>query len=87
MSVADPEEGPGGVRPPLFLDQTEARRAEKNLLDTAPPFSLGLDDQPPPPLSEGLDPLLYVHTDTGWIAFRADMNDDVNSCGTELQRV
>ena len=49
MSVADPEEGPGGVRPPLFLDQTEARRAEKNLLDTAPPFSLGLDDQPPLP--------------------------------------
>ena len=51
MSVADPEEGPGGLRPPLFLDQTEARRAEKNFLDTVPPpFSLGLDDQPPPPL-------------------------------------
>ena len=28
--VADPGEGPGGARPPpLFLDQTEARRAEK----------------------------------------------------------
>ena len=66
MSVEDPGEGPGGVRPSLFLDQTEARRAEKNLLDIAPlPFSLGLDDQPPPPPTEGLDPLLYVQTDTG----------------------
>ena len=28
--VADPGEGPGGARPlPLFLDQIEARRAEK----------------------------------------------------------
>ena len=80
MSVADPGEAPGGVRHPLFLDQTGHR---------PPPFSLGLDDQPPPPppLSEGLDPPLYVHTDIGWIAFRADMNDDVNSYGTELQRV
>ena len=36
LSVADPGEGPGGPAPPLppppplFLDQTEARRAEKN---------------------------------------------------------
>ena len=34
LSVADPGEGPGGpappLPPPLFLDQTEARRAEKN---------------------------------------------------------
>ena len=31
--VADPGEGPGGTRTPsLFLDQTEARRAEKNFL-------------------------------------------------------
>ena len=34
--------------PPLFLDQTGAR---KNSFDTAPP---------PPPLSEGLDPLLRL---------------------------
>ena len=27
--MADPEEGPGGPGPPLFLHQTEARRAEK----------------------------------------------------------
>ena len=30
-AVADPGEGPGGPGyPPLFLDQTDARRAEKN---------------------------------------------------------
>ena len=44
---------------PLFLDQTEARRAEKSFFgDRAPLVSLGLDDRPPP-LSEGLDPPLY----------------------------
>ena len=36
-SVADPGEGPGGPRPPLFLDQTKARRVEKNFLKTCPP--------------------------------------------------
>ena len=34
-SVADPGEGPGGA-PSLFLDQTEARRADKKYL--RPPF-------------------------------------------------
>ena len=55
--------GPGGPPPPpLFLDQTEARRAEKNFFwDRGPPLSQGLDDRPPPSpspslLSEGLDP-------------------------------
>ena len=44
-AVADPGEGS-----PLFLDQTEARRAEKNILETRPsPLSKGLDDHPPPP--------------------------------------
>ena len=43
-SVADPWEGPGGATPapppPFspFLDQSEARRAEKILEKTAPPF-------------------------------------------------
>ena len=33
--MADPGEGPGGGRsPPLFSDQTEARRAEKSFLET-----------------------------------------------------
>ena len=49
--VADPGGGPGGAwHPPLFLDHTEARRAEKNFFDTRPPpLSSG---------SEGLDPPL-----------------------------
>ena len=43
--------GARGARPPLlFLDETEAQRAEKNFLETKPP---------PPPLSEGLDPPLH----------------------------
>ena len=35
--MADPGEGPGVPAPPpsLFLDQTEARRAEKKILETA----------------------------------------------------
>ena len=37
----------GGPPPPLFLDQTEARRAQKNVLKTVPPLSQGLDDRPP----------------------------------------
>ena len=39
----------------LFVDQTEARRAEK----WAPTLSQGLDDRPRP-LSEGLDPPLLL---------------------------
>ena len=44
--------GTRGTRAPLlFLDQTEARRAEKSFLETSPlPLSKGLDDHPPPPL-------------------------------------
>ena len=33
---------------PLFLDQTEARRAEKKI-ETPTPLSQGLDDRPLPP--------------------------------------
>ena len=54
FTSADPGEGPGGERtaPPLFLDQTQARRAEKKM-ETAP--------VPHPPLSEGLGPpLVYI---------------------------
>ena len=44
---ADPGEGPGGPKPhPLFLDQTEARSAEKNFGKTTPL----------PCLFQGLDP-------------------------------
>ena len=47
---------PAGLPPPapLFLDETEVRRAEKKFLRTASPQS-----PPPPrpsPLSEGLEP-------------------------------
>ena len=45
---------PGGVRPlPLFLDQTEARRAKKHFFWRPPP---------PPPLSQGLDPVIQHHS-------------------------
>ena len=44
-TVADPREGPAPP-PPLFLDQTEARRAEIFFLETAPSLSKGLDDRP-----------------------------------------
>ena len=48
----------GGADPPLFLDQNEARRAEKIFSEARPhPLSQGLDDRPPP-LCEGLDPPL-----------------------------
>ena len=37
--MADQGEGPGGPGPPLFFDQNEARRAEKNFFaDRAPPY-------------------------------------------------
>ena len=46
---------PGRAPPPPFFDQNEAQRAKKNFLgDRALPLSQDLDD-PPPPLSEGLD--------------------------------
>ena len=53
--------GARGVRPPLFLDQTEARRAEKNVGDRPPPTSLsqGLDDRAPL-FPEGLYPSLIL---------------------------
>ena len=61
-TVADPGEGPGGVRPPpLFLDQTEARRAEKHFFGRPPPpLSKDLDDRPP--LSQGLDSAIQHHS-------------------------
>ena len=51
FGVADPGEPP--TSPPLFLDQTEVRRAEKIFWgDPPPPLPKGLDDQVPP-LSQG----------------------------------
>ena len=52
--MADLGEGP--ATPPPFLDQTEARRAEKIFLETGPPhLSQDLNDPPNPLLWEGLD--------------------------------
>ena len=48
MAVTDLGEVPGRLGPPLFLDQTEARRAEKNLFGDCPPLFQGLDDRAPP---------------------------------------
>lgn len=56
-AVVDPEDEPGGPRPPSFLDQTEAQRDDKKFLLDPHPLSQGLDEWAP--LSEGLDaPLL-----------------------------
>ena len=51
-----------GVRPPpLFLDQTEAQRAQKIFLETAhPPFSEGLDPALALSNFEQLDPVFDV---------------------------
>ena len=49
ITVVDPGQGPGKPAPPLFLDQTEAWRAEKKFfLDHSSPLFQGLDDRPPP---------------------------------------
>ena len=45
--------GPHPPPPLLFLDQTEARRAGKNVIVSVPP-----PPPPPQPRSEGLDPAL-----------------------------
>ena len=51
----------GGARPPLFLDQKEAPRAEKFFYGTGPPRHLRVwMTGPPPLLSEGLDLLLVL---------------------------
>ena len=51
--------GARGARPPLFLDQTEARRTEKNFFE--PPLISWSGYPPPsPPLFEGLDPPLVI---------------------------
>ena len=58
---------PGGAGLPLFLDQTETQRAEKNFFGDRPsprPLSKGLDDLEPLPLSQGLDLALLFTTQT-----------------------
>ena len=65
---------------PLFLDKTEARRAQKNSLETAPPLSQGLDDCPPY-LSDGLNPpLSWPNMWGNWSRFQTD------TCGRGLRK-
>ena len=56
----------GPPPPTLFLDQTEARRAEKKFFGDQAPLYLGIwmTAPPPLPLSVGLNPPLK------WVAFR-----------------
>ena len=42
--------GARGARPPLFLDQTEARRTEKKFFEPPPPPHISWSGYPPPPL-------------------------------------
>ena len=52
--------GAQGAPPPLFLDQTESLRDGKKFFGDPPhsPLFQAMDD-PPPPLSEALDPPLF----------------------------
>ena len=43
---------------PLFLDETEVRRAEKIIFGDRSNLSKGMNDRPQRPLSQGLDPAL-----------------------------
>ena len=47
--LADPGEGPGGARTPLFFDQNEARRAKKSFLETGHSSYLRVEMTAPPP--------------------------------------
>ena len=60
MPAVDPGEGPG--HPPLFLLQTETWRSKQNFFWRleSHPVSQGLDDCPPPFLTEGLDLPLHA---------------------------
>ena len=52
LAVADLGEGSGGLGLPPFLDQTEARRADKKFLETFPPppyLRVWMTRPPPPP--------------------------------------
>ena len=56
----------GGARPPLFLDQTEGRRAEKIFFCDRPPLISGSGWPPLHPLSRGLDDRPPLISGSGW---------------------
>ena len=61
--MAHPGKGPA---PPLFLGQTEIRKAEKKFSETAPPHPLsqGLDDRDPLTAVSALNHLLRYSENT-----------------------
>ena len=68
-AVADPGERPGGGgRPPLFVDQTEARRAEKNFFSETTP------------LSQGLDPALLCKRLVYWVVYSSFCHSERGIC-------
>ena len=81
LPVADPGGVARGTRlPPLFLDQTEARRAEKFFLETAPP-------SPPPYLKVWIRHwLLPVFTDIGTDRTRTPGQDFTETRNEERER-
>ena len=52
--------GPGAHPPPLIFRPKWDPKGRKKFFETGSPLSQGLDDQAPPPLSEGLDPPLHI---------------------------
>ena len=62
-TVADPGKGLG---PLLLLDQTNARRAEKTFLETAPTYLRVWMTAPPHPLPQGLVPALHECSRQPW---------------------
>ena len=62
---------------PLFLDQTEVRRAEKVVLETGPPLSQVLDDRPHPPF-----PPLMSRSGSGLFTPTGCADISLVQCGT-----
>ena len=57
--MAKPGEGLEEPAPLPIVRPNRGPKCEKIFLETGPSFSKDLDD-PPPPLSQGLDPVLYT---------------------------
>ena len=64
LSVANSGGGPGGPPPPppppVFLRKLRPEGPKKDFWETAPPFYKGLDDPPPSPPSQGLNPARFI---------------------------
>ena len=62
-SVADPEEGSGGVRPPYFWTKLWPEETKKIFFRPPHPsyLKVWMTAPPPHPLAKGLDPRMQVH--------------------------